>query len=210
MTIESASTTGYRAPASTTGNRAPASTTGNRAPASTTGNMAPASTTGNRAPASTTGNMAPASTTGNMAPASTTGYRAPASAIGKGSIAATLSPEGFARCGVDGAVIITYRDGLGRPCILVGHEHRGEVTAGVWYAAEDGALVAHRDLLTIDMRGYQLRYNDGRYVAGCRDFDAAEALEHWSDEDHADPTSAKILHDAVVANEARLAAMPIH
>jgi len=54
------------------------------------------------------------------------------------------------------------------------------------------------DVLAVDDRGYVLIYRPRRYMAGCRNFDRAEALAHWSDPDHDHPASAKMLYDAVV------------
>ena len=55
-------------------------------------------------------------------------------------------------------------------------------------------------LLDDDGRGYRLGHRSGRYFAGCRDFTAAEAIEHWSDTDHEAPESAALLLAAVQAH----------
>ena len=55
-------------------------------------------------------------------------------------------------------------------------------------------------LLDDDGRGYRLGHRAGRYTAGCRDFTAAEAIEHWSDPDHEAPESAALLLAAVQAH----------
>lgn len=51
-----------------------------------------------------------------------------------------------------------------------------------------------------DGRGYRLRHVDGRYVAGCRNFTAEQAIGHWSNPGHPAPESAARLLAAVQAH----------
>jgi uncharacterized protein YjbI with pentapeptide repeats len=55
-------------------------------------------------------------------------------------------------------------------------------------------------LLDDDGREYALYYVEGRYIAGCRNFTRAEAVEHWSNPDHQAPESAARLLAAVLAH----------
>jgi hypothetical protein len=201
------STTGYRAAASTTGYRAAASTTGYRAAASTTGYRAAASTTGYRAAASTTGYRAAASTTGYRAAASTTGDWAAASTTGNQAAAACLGVEGWARAGVGGTIVLSFDDKTRRRVLVAYPGETEGITPNVWCHVVDGAIVADVNmLLPQDGRGYSLRFKDGRYLAGCRNFDAAEAIAHWSDPNHEAPESAALLLAAVAEHVAKLEA----
>ena len=56
-------------------------------------------------------------------------------------------------------------------------------------------------LLADDGRGYELRFWQGRYLAGCRNYTWDEALAHWSDPHHECPASAALLHAAVLAHQ---------
>ncbi|WP_212005777.1 hypothetical protein [Chitinophaga sp. HK235] len=127
-----ASTTGESAHASTTGESAHASTTGNYADASTTGNSADASTTGESAHASTTGESAHASTTGESAHASTTGNYADASTTGESAHAVALGYRCKARCGENGALILSYWDGNRRRHVI-GYAGENGIKANTWY-----------------------------------------------------------------------------
>ena len=55
-------------------------------------------------------------------------------------------------------------------------------------------------LLADDGRGFRLGTRNGRYIAGCRDFTAAEAVAHWSNPDHPASESAALLLAAVEAH----------
>jgi hypothetical protein len=61
-------------------------------------------------------------------------------------------------------------------------------------------------LLPNDGRGYALRYTNGRYKAGCRDFDLTGAVAHWSNPDHEAPESAARLLAAVQTHAAGVTA----
>ena len=138
-------------------------------------------------------------TTGYGSPAATTGYESPAATTGDRSPAATLGTDGWARSNVAVCIAEYKRGGVVR--LHVAHVGEDGFIAGRWACVSDGKIVQPPDVLDIDRRGYVLRYSDGRYTAGCRDFNAAEALAHWSDPDHCAPESAAILYAAVLANE---------
>ena len=65
----------------------------------------------------------------------------------------------------------------------------------VWEAYTGAAM-----LLADDGRGFRLGTRNGRYIAGCRDFTAAEAVAHWSNPDHPASESAALLLAAVEAH----------
>ena len=161
--------------------------------------QATASTSGYRATASTSGYQASASTSGHRALASTSGYRA----------IAICADNGWARAGVGGVIALGHFDGF-RQRLLVAYPGETEgIPPNVWCRVVDGAIVADLDLLIgCDSRGYMLRHENGRYLAGCRDFTAAEAIAHWSDPDHESPADAALLKAAVEAHVASLAAVP--
>jgi hypothetical protein len=75
-------------------------------------------------------------------------------------------------------------------------------TVGRWVTMTDGMVEEHPDvLLPGDGRGYTLTATPaGRYVAGCRNFDAGQAIAHWSNPDHPAPASAVLLLAAVKAH----------
>ena len=170
-------------------------------PISTTGNEANASTTGNRANASTTGNRAHASTTGNWANASTTGYEANAlSAQGAASSAHAVAVGRWVRLLPDSCDALVLPDDPNEyhPMLIAASDGW---TVGRWVTMADGWVGERLDvLLPNDGRGYMLRYVDGRYLAGCRDFDAEQAIAHWSNPSHAEPASAALLLAAVRAH----------
>ncbi len=71
--------------------------------------------------------------------------------------------------------------------------------AEMYGARLEGAELPN-DVLVVDPRGYTLVHRNGRYICGCRDFTAAEALSHWSNPDHENLTAAGVLYDAVAAH----------
>jgi hypothetical protein len=164
--------------------------------------MASAATTGHGANAATGGYGAHAATTGHGAHATTTGHGAHATTTGDGAIACALGDGCWARAGESGMVILIDRTG-DRHRALVAYPGEDGIEPGRWCCIEDGRIVQPADVLDIDRRGYVLRYVDGRYVAGCREFDTAnEAVAHWSDPGHPDPESARILREAVQRHHA--------
>ena len=83
--------------------------------------------------------------------------------------------------------------------VLIRHEDGYPV--GEWVTMTDGQVCRRPDvLLPFDGRGYRLRHVKGRYLAGCRDFTAAEAVAHWSNPNHPAPASAARLLAAVQAH----------
>ena len=188
-------------PISTTGNEAHASTTGNEAHASTTGYRAHASTTGYRAHASTTGNEAHASTTGNRAHASTTGYGAHATSTqGAASSANAVAVGQWVRLlpGSCDALVLPDDPNKYHPMLIAASDGW---TVGRWVTMSGGQVEERLDvLLPNDGRGYMLRHVNGRYLAGCRDFTAEQAVAHWSDPTHPAPQAAALLLAAVKAH----------
>lgn len=72
---------------------------------------------------------------------------------------------------------------------------------GVSIAMTDGVVMERPDVLLFnDGRGYMLRLDDGRYLAGCRNFNYDEAVAHWSNPNHRAPESARLLLEAVQAH----------
>lgn len=55
-----------------------------------------------------------------------------------------------------------------------------------------------------DERDYRLVRLGDRYYAGCRNFNASEALEHWGSKDYPDPERGALFAEAVKAEERRL------
>jgi len=207
-----AATTGDWANAATTGERAHAATTGYGANATTTGHGAHAATTGYGAHATTTRCGANAATTGQGANAATTGYGAHAATTGHGAHAATtgyeahaVAIEGMAEARSGIAIGRWVRLDADRGCGVVMPDTDGYQphvvavadgwTPGVWITMTNGTVEEHPDvLLPDDGRGYMLTVtDDGRYVAGCRDFTYDEAAAHWSNPDHEAPEFARRL-----------------
>ena len=139
----------------------------------------------------TTGYWSPAATTGYGSPAATTGYRSPA---------ATLGANGWARASApDGSVTLVDYSGP-RHRVLTAYVGEG-IAPGRWCTIVNGLIVQPPEVLDIDNRGYVLRYVNGRYIAGCRDFDRDEAIAHWSNPKHESPENAAILLAAVLAHD---------
>jgi hypothetical protein len=196
--------------------------------ASTTGTGANASTTGccwyhrplgyrqdiDEAHASTTGCLecrqdideAKASTTGYGAHASTTGYGANASAL-RG---AAESLHGIAigqwvklTATSNNAVLIPEDQSLSP--VVISRDDGWAIDT--WITINGNSIVERPDVLVVnDGRGYMLRVFDGRYLAGCRDFNYDEAVAHWSNPGHPAPASAAILLAAVEAHHAAVTA----
>ena len=147
----------------------------------------------------TTGDGAHATTTGDEAHATTTGYGAHAmSALGAAQAAQGVAVGRWVMLseyagGTDALVLPEYGY---RPMLVSVHDGW---PADTWITMRDGVVRAMPDvLLPNDGRSYQLRYEGGRYVAGCRRFaTAAEAGAHWSNPNHEAPRSARLLREAV-------------
>jgi hypothetical protein len=177
----------------------------------------PVTTTGYQAHAATTGIGAHAATTGIGAHAATTGYRANAATTGIGAHAATTG-IGAHTLSAQGAAESVHAVAVGQWIRLTETSCDGVVlpddsnryhpylvsktdgwTPGVWITMRDGWVQEMPGvLLPDDGRGYQLTFTDGRYIAGCRNFDYAEAVAHWSNPDHPAPRSAALLLAEVV------------
>ena len=187
-----AATTDYQSHATTIGDWSHATTAGDRSHAATTGDRSYATTTGVWSHAATTGNGSHAATTGYGSRIATTGSRTVAIAVGDGSSGS---------CGPDGALILRWTDPAGRPRITVGYAGETISANTVYHLNDHGEFVEVVELLADDGRGYTLTYQAGRYVAGCRDFTAHEAITHWSNPDHPAPESAARLLAAVIEHE---------
>ena len=165
-------------------------------------NCGAATNSGDYGAATNSGDYGAATNSGNYGAATNSGNYGAATNSGNYGAAVSLSTMSHVRSSGDQSSIIgTYLDGGGRRRHLVGYVGEN-VLAGVWYQATIDGWVAYPEILEFDTRrGYTLTYVSGRYIAGCRNFDAAEALKHWSNPDHGAPESAAILLAAVVANE---------
>jgi hypothetical protein len=179
-----------------------ARTTGDWANASTKGYEANDSTTGAWANASTTGDWANASTTGDWANASTTGNRANASALR--GYAESLHGIAIGRwvrltATSNNAVLIPEDQSLSP--VVISRDDGWAINT--WITIESESIVERPDVLVVDDgRGYTLRHLDGRYLAGCRNFDYDQAVANWSNPNHEAPASAAILLAAVEAHHA--------
>ncbi len=101
--------------------------------------------------AATSGPRSPAATSGEAAPAATSGYAAPAATSGEAAPAATLGYHGKAKTGPNGSMILTYKDGSGRPRHVVAYAGENGIEPHVWYELSDTNEIvkcANQDVLT--------------------------------------------------------------
>jgi hypothetical protein len=144
-----------------------------------------------------------AATAGHRAHAATTGYGAHAATTGWWAHAVAIGGMAEARSGI--AIGRWVRLDADRGCGVVmpdtdGHQpHVVAVTdgwtPGVWITMTNGTVKELPGvLLPDDGRGHMLTVtDDGRYVAGCRNFTHHEAVAHWSNPNHEAPESARRL-----------------
>jgi hypothetical protein len=195
-----------------------ATTTDKWAHATTTGDWANASTAGDSAHATTTGDWANASTAGDSAHAYTAGYRAHAGTTGVGSHA--FSADGAAesahavavgqwvRLSETSCAAVVLPDNPAKHEPFIVSKNDGWAI-GVWITMIDGVVKEMPDvLLPDDGRGYRLTVVNGRYIAGCRNFDYAVAVAHWSDPHHPVPRSAARLSAEVQRHHNALEGSP--
>jgi hypothetical protein len=109
-----------------------ASAAGNYGHASAAGNYGHASAAGNYGHASAAGESGHASAAGNSGHASAAGYSGHASAAGNSGHAVVLGNNGKARCGKNGALILSYHDGV-RKRHVIGYDGENGIEAGKWY-----------------------------------------------------------------------------
>lgn len=95
------------------------------------------------------------------------------------------------------------------------------LTVGGWLDLSGTAITALPDNLTVgdwldlsgtairplyvDFRGYRLDRAGRRYISGCRNFTAEQALAHWGSPDYPDRARGDAYCAAIRAEEARLA-----
>ena len=131
-----ASAAGYSGHASAAGNFGHASAAGEYGHASAAGYSGHASAAGKYGHASAAGEYGHASAAGYSGHASAAGYSGHASAAGKYGHAVVLGLEGTARCGENGALILTYWDGSRRRHVI-GYAGENGIEAGKWYKLND-------------------------------------------------------------------------
>jgi hypothetical protein len=87
--------------------------------------------------------------------------------------------------------------------ILAKHRVKPDnLSVGRWLDLRDTAIAA----LYTSNHGYRLDRAGSSYIAGCRNFTAAEALAHWGGDEYQDKRRGAEFCAAVTAEEARRAA----